>query len=226
MSFRLCLIFLFLSFTAFAQELDEAGIFSARVSKVNPETSLIRFRVDFSNFRYLNKKDKVEFWVESTPSSRCQGIVLGKSNDYMLIKVSHFEDCSRKAGIAAGAYLRFFSQDLVNNIRMGKELMEILVKKRLALNGQLSRQKIELDKHIEKVSAVNERYRVLREKLEAEWRDEIANVEHDRSATLKRYNDFLIQLQDVDAKIEQYKVTDQNLKEDRWSLDTRLYYKK
>lgn len=226
MSLRLCLALLFLSFSAFTQELDEAGIFSARVSKVNPETSLVRFRVDFSNFRYLNKKDKVEFWVETTPSRKCQGTVIGKSNDYMLIKVAHFEDCSRKASIAAGAYLRFFSQDLVNNIRMGKELMEVLVKKRLALNGQLSRQKVELDKHIEKVSAVNERYRVLREKLEAEWRDEIANVEHDRSATLKRYNDFLIQLQEVDAKIEQYKVTDQNLKEDRWSLDSRLYYKK
>lgn len=213
-------------FSAFAQELDEVGEFSARISKVNPETSLIRFRVDFSNFRYLNKKDKVEFWVETTPSRKCQGTILGKSNDYMLVKVAHFEDCSRKASISAGAYLRFFSQDLVNNVRMGKELMEVLVKKRLALNGQLSRQKIELDKHIEKVNAVNERYRVLREKLEAEWRDEISNVEHDRSSSLKRYNDFLIQLQDVDAKIEQYKVTDENLKEDRWSLDSRLYYKK
>ena len=121
MSLRLCLALLFLSFSALTKELDEAGIFSARVSKVNPETSLVRFRVDFSNFRYLNKKDKVEFWVETTPSRQCQGTVIGKSNDYMLIKVAHFEDCARKASIAAGAYLRFFSQDLVNNIRMGKD---------------------------------------------------------------------------------------------------------
>ncbi len=45
--------------SGFAQEkLDDSGIFSARVSKVVPETSLVRLRVDFQNFRYLNKKDK------------------------------------------------------------------------------------------------------------------------------------------------------------------------
>ncbi len=209
-----------------AQQLEETGIFSGRVSTVSSKTSLVRFRVDFSNFRYLNKKDKVDFWVENSPSHKCSGVILGKSNDYMLVKVGSYDDCARKSSLTPGAYLKFFSQDLVNNLKMGKELMEILVKKRLALNGQLNRQKIELDKHIEKVNAVNERYRVLREKLEAEWRDEVANVEEDRSSSLKRYNDFMIQLQEIDAKIEQYKVTDQNLKEDRWSLDARLYYKK
>lgn len=209
-----------------AQVLEERGVFSARVSKINPQASLVRFKVDFSNFRYLNKKDKVEFWVENIPGRKCSGTILGKSTDYMLVKVVHYDDCARKSSLSPGAYLKFFSQDLVNNLTMGKELMEVLVKKRLALGGQLTRQKIELDKHIEKVSAVNERYRVLREKLEAEWRDELALVESDRSASLKLYNDFLIQLQEVDAKIEQYKVTDENLKEDRWSIDSRLYYKK
>ena len=31
---------------------------------------------------------------------------------------------------------------------------------------------------------------------------------------------------EIDSKIEAYKVTDKNLKEDRWSLDSKLYYKK
>lgn len=226
MRYSISLLCLFFLLPLWAQEFNEVGIFSARVASVNPQSSLVRFKVDFSNFRYLNKKDKVEFWVENSLKQKCNGVILGKSNDYMLIKVSGFDDCSRRSSLTPGAYLKFFSQDLVNNLKMGKELMEILVKKRLALGGQLNRQKIELDKHIEKVNAVNERYRILREKLEAEWRDEVTNIEEDRAASLKRYNDFKIQLQDIDAKIEQYKISDQNLKEDRWSLDSRLYYRK
>jgi len=205
---------------------DDVGLFSGRVSSVSPQTSLVRFKVDFSNFRYLNKKDKVDFWLENTPHLKCTGVIIGKSSEYMLVKVNEYDNCARISSLTMGAYLKFFSTDLMNNIKMGKELMEVLVKKRLALGGQAQRQKIELEKNIEKVSAVNDRYRVLREKLEAEWRDEVANVEEDRAATLKRYNDFLIQLQDVDAKIELYKISDQNLKEDRWSLDSRFYYKK
>ena len=47
------LILVLCSFHLLAQE-DETGIFSARIAKINEKASLVRFKVDFSNFRYLN----------------------------------------------------------------------------------------------------------------------------------------------------------------------------
>ena len=176
--------------------------------------------------RYLNKKDKVEFWEEHHSANRCEGHIVGKTNDYILVKITNYQDCNRMVFLALGAYVKMFSQDLVNNLKMGRELMEILVKKRMAIGGKLFRKQKELDIYMEKVKAVNDRYALLRSKLEAEWRDELSNLEDNRMNILKEYNDLKMVVNEADAKMETYRVDDQNFKVDRWALDSRLYYKK
>ena len=151
---------------------------------------------------------------------------MGKSNDYILLKVPELKYCERFALFAPGAYLKFLSRDLVNNLKMGKELVKILLKKRLALRGRLSKEQRELDKHMEKVDALNTRYKVLRDKLEAEWRDELAAIEEDKGKTLKSYRDLELRVLDVENKLEKYRIEDSNFRLDRWALDPRLYYEK
>ena len=126
------------------------GLFSGRVSRVNDEAGLIRFKVDFNNSKYLNKKDKVEIWTELNPARRCKAYVAGKSPDYLLIKVSDYTFCQRFIPFNAGQYLLFYSDDLKNNLKMGRELYQILLKKRLALEGKMRRRKKELDSHMER----------------------------------------------------------------------------
>lgn len=205
---------------------DNMGIFSGRVSKVNIDASLVRVKVDFSNLKYLNKRDKIEFWDERGSAVKCKGYIVGKSNEYLLMKVPEYGFCTRYVLISPGGYLRFFSQDLVNNLKMGRELISILLKKRLALSGKLQREQRELDAHIEKINAVNDRYRVLRDKLEAEWRDEIAAIEEDKIIGLRNFKDAETRLLDIDNKLEKYRIEDNNLRKDRWALDPRLYYNK
>ena len=207
-------------------QLRRLGLFSGRISRLNDEAGLLRIKIDFSNMKYLNKKDQVEFWDERGPEVKCRAYIVGKSNDYLLLKVPEFDYCRKFIFIAEGAYIKFFSQDLVNNIEMGRELVSILLKKRLALNGRLLNNKKELDRHIEKVNAVNMRYKVLRDKLEAEWREELANLEEDRLTAFRNYKDLEGRILDIDNKLEVYRVEDKNLKEDRWSLDPRLYFSK
>ena len=120
--------FLFSS-TVFAVGRSRSGIFSGRVSKINKRAALVRLRVDFPNMKYLNKKDLVEFWDERNPERKCKAYVIGKSNLHLLLKIPEFEVCQNSLFITLGAYLKFFSQDLENNIKMGKELMEIIIKK-------------------------------------------------------------------------------------------------
>lgn len=208
-----------------AQE-KRLGLFSGRISRLNSEAGLIRIKIDFTNMKYLNKKDQVEFWDERGPEVKCRGYIVGKSNEYLLLKVPEFEYCKKFIFVTEGAYIKFFSQDLVNNIQMGKELVSILLKKRLALNGRLLKNQKELDRHIEKVNAVNLRYKVLRDKLEAEWREELANLEEDRLTAFRNYKDLEGRILDLDNKLEKYRIEDKNLKQDRWALDPRLYYPK
>ena len=207
-------------------ELNPDGLFSGRISKVNKDAALVRVKVEFSNLKYLNIKDQVSFWNEQYPLAQCKAYVLGRSVDYLLLKVPNINICQASVHVANGVYVKLYSQDLINNIKMGRELVTILQKKQVALTGKLIGSQKMLDSYIEKVNAVNGRYEVLREKLEQEWRDELALLEEEKIKELRNYKEFKSRLEEIDFKLEKYRILDDNLTLDRWSLDPRLYYKK
>jgi len=206
--------------------MSEKGLFSGRVSRVKEEANLVRIRVDFENVKYVNKKDKVEFWDQHNPVYHCKGYVAGKSSEYLLLKVPDVSECVKKVTLAYGMYLQFFSKDLENNLKMGKELIEILIKKKLALTSKMMRRRKQLDTHVEKSDAISQRFVVLRDKLEAQWRDELANLEEDRLNALRNYKGLELRIDEIEFKLEKYRISDENLTMDRWSLDPRLFYKK
>lgn len=208
------------------EKIETLGDFSGRISKINTQASLLRFRVEFENAKYLNKRDRVDFWDERNARLRCKGYIVGKSSDYILVRVPDYQYCDRTINVSVGAYIRFFSPDLVNNLKMGRELIDVLHKKKLALSGKMTRTKKELTSYIEKVEAVNGRYQLLREKLEAEWRENLALIEEDRLISLRNYKDVEQRLDEINYKIEQYSISEDNFRTDRWALDPRLYYKK
>lgn len=176
--------------------------------------------------KYLNKKDRLEFWNEHNPELRCRAYVVGKSPEYLLLKIADFEFCMKKLFIANGGYLKFYSQDLANNLKMGQEILSILLKKHLAVSGKLNKSKKNLESHLDMVDAINKRYEILRQKLELEWQNELAALEDDRIVNLRNYKSLELRLSEVEHKLEQYKVEDENLETDRWALDPTLYYKK
>jgi len=230
MKFSLFFLFFFFSgistYATRATLSKDYGIFSGRISRINEKAGLIRLKIDFANMKYLNKKDKVEFWDERGSNVRCNSYVVGKSNNYLLLKVPEFLYCKRFVFISNGAYVQLYAQDLVNNLTMGKELIDILLKKRLALSSKFLKNRKNLDGHIEKVNAINLRYKVLRDKLEAEWREALGDIEEDRLTSFRNYKELEGQLLEIDDKLEKYRIEDRNLKEDRWALDPRLYYSK
>jgi len=219
-------IILFLNSIAVANGNYRLGTFSGRVSKLNVHAALLRIRIDFANMKYLNKKDLVEFWDEKNPEKKCKAYILGKSNEYILIKVPELRVCEKSLFITTGAYLKFFSQDLVNNIEMGHEVIEILIKKKLAIGSRLNREQIKLDSHIERIAAINKRFKVLREKLDLQWGHEINLLEEDRVIALRNFQARQLEMDEINKKMAQYRIADENLKEDRWALDPRLYYTK
>ncbi len=219
---------LFMAFTiGHAQELfSEEGFFSGRIAKINRDISVVRIKVDFDNIKYLNPKDMVEFWDEKNPSLKCKSYIAGRTSDYLLLKVTDIKHCEKYLYFTTGAYFKFYSEDLVNNIKMGKEVVSILLKKRLAVHGQMEIKDRELKSHVERVNTINARYKTLREKLEQEWQKELNALEEDRVYSLRSYKDLERRKDEIDQKLEQYKLRDENLTLDRWSLDSNLYFKK
>ncbi|MGE3609073.1 MAG: hypothetical protein AB7I27_05755 [Bacteriovoracaceae bacterium] len=213
-----------MTFSVFGQESGHK--FTGRISRLNPEAKLARIRTDFGNLKFLNRRDRVDFWNESYPQSRCPALVEGRTNDYLLLKIPQFETCIRSVHFATGTYLNFESSDLEKTIRVAKELVEILLKKQLAMRAKKERHRRDLDNHVEKVDAVNRRYEVLRQKLEIEWQKELASLEEDKSKSFMEFKDAEARLNEIETKLESYRIQDQNLKVDRWSLDPNLYIKK
>lgn len=205
---------------------ENASVFGGRVSRLNGAARLVRIRTDFKNIKYLNKKDRIEFWNENSTIFRCQALVEGRTNDYLLVKIPQYEACIRSVHITTGSYLYFDSIDLKQNLNIGKELVEVLQKKRMAISAKKVRYQKELDGFIEKADAVNKRYEILRQKLEIEWQRELANLEEDKAEAFTMFKDSEARLNEVDTKLEAYRIDDHNLKLDRWSLDPQLYYKK
>ncbi len=219
----LLLILFFTCSTQAAFYSTDKGEFSGWVSKVNNLAKLVRFKVVFDNLKYLNKGDSLVFWNEYKTKRRCQGYVVGKSVKYILVRVKNYTHCKKEVNLVPGSYTHFYSQDLVNNLRMGQELVKILLKKHLALKGKLNRYQRSLDSYLDKMAAVNSRYQVLREKLEKEWREEIAALEEDRLRLLTEYERTKTRLDDVSFKLEKYHIADDNFTLDRWSLDPKEY---
>lgn len=209
-----------------AEETSEEGYFSGRISKINNEINTLRVKIDFDNVKYLNVKDRIQFWDEKSSSFKCKGIILGRTADYILLKVPELTFCKRNLLLTTGAYFKFFSEDLTNNIKMGKEVVSILLKKRQAVIGQMEIKNRDLVSHSERVNAINARYQTLKDKLEEEWKRELHALEEDRTYTVRSYKDLERRRDEIDQKLELYKVKDENLTLDRWSLDTNLYYKK
>ena len=202
------------------------GEFTGRISRLNTPAALLRIRVRFENLRYLTRGDRVDFSSQENSLKRCQSTVKGKTNDYILLKVPFWERCTRHVHFTVGAFLHFYSQNLLENIKKGKEVVDILLKKRIALESRKRRFQKELESYDNKVGATHEKYQVLREKLEKKLRGRLSDLENDKSLTLKDFHHTEIKLNNIDYKLEQYRVSEENLEIDRWSLDRRLYFKK
>lgn len=206
---------------------DESGNhFTGRISRLNPAAKLMRIRTDFANIKFLNRKDRIDFWNETYPDQRCAATVEGRTNDYLLVKVPLYETCVRRVHFTTGSYLHFQSDDLKQTVSMAKELVEILQKKRLAMQAKKDRLQKDLSGHVEKVDAVNKRFEILRQKLEIEWQKELSLLEEDKMRSFTQFKDAEARLNEIDTKLEAYRVEDHNLKLDRWSLDPALYIRK
>ena len=206
---------------------DERGNhFTGRISRLNSKARLARIRTDFENIKFLNRKDRVEFWNETYPDMRCVGLIEGRTNDYFLLKIPQYDTCITKVHFTTGSFLHFESEDLAQNVKIAKELVEILLKKRLAMQAKKDRHQKELSTHVEKVDVVNKRYEILRQKLEIEWQKELSLLEEDKSRAFTEFKNSEARLNEIDTKLEAYRVEDHNLKLDRWSLDPALYIRK
>ena len=224
----ICLLFI-LSFSSYSVEysLGEDSVnFSGRISRINNIAKLIRVKITFENSKFIRKKDRVEFWNETYPEKRCMSYVEARTSEYLLLRVPQYEICINGVHATVGSYLHLYSPDLENGLSVAKELVGILKKKHLAISARMSRFKKEVSGYIEKTDAVNKRYEVLRQKLEIEWQKELSSLEEDKTKSYMRYKHSQARLNEIEHKLQQYRVHDQNLTEDRWSLDPKLYFKK
>lgn len=219
------LLFCLVPFLVWGQVLKntQSHEFSGRISRLNAPAKLARIKTNYANIKFLNSSDRLVFWNESYPQQRCLATVEGRTNEYLLVKIPRFEDCIRNVHFTTGSYLKFESEDLKNSIDLARELVEILQKKRLATEAKKERNRKELERYVEKVDAVNKRYEILRQKLELEWQKELALLEEDKATAFSEFKQSEAMMNEIDTKLELYRIEDHNLKLDRWSLDPALY---
>ncbi|MBF0207187.1 MAG: hypothetical protein HQK53_09900 [Oligoflexia bacterium] len=208
--------------------------FEGRISKINKETAILRIKVNFKNKKFLNKEDKIEIWsartlfsIKSSHSAyRCSSALLAKSTAYLLLQVNEIDKCIKRTQLSVGSPVLMSSKNLANNIRLAHEVIETLVKKKGALKIKLDREKKELDDYMNRVESLSNKYEVLRIKLENELQEELSALENDKNNTKNKHSQLQRDLMEVEHKLEEYSISDKNIEEDRWALDSRIFINK
>jgi len=193
--------------------------FKARLYSVKKEVGLLKFRTDFSNGRFLTPGSSVMFRTNINNDFFCEGVIVSKSLNHFLLKVTHMENCVRYQNLSLGINADFQSQDLEKNVISAQELIKVLNKKRMALFGKLKRVKKRLATFVERVSATNTRYDTLMEKLEAERQEALLALESEKIMDIQNFKNFSSKLDEIDFKLEKYRIHETNNTDERWSLD-------
>lgn len=207
-------------------DLDRLGVFSGRISKSVKAAKLLRVRLDFVNSKFLRAGDKLELWHQSYPSQRCECFVEAKANEYIFINVPLYDKCVTTVGFTVGSYVMFESKDLEFNINVAREMIDVLMKKRMIILSQMEKNKTELGEWDKKIENTNDRYKGLMDQLKNEWSEQVGNISALKSNVTEKMRDDELTLGDVDYKLERYRIESENLKLDRWSLDPSQYVKK
>ncbi|MDB9786630.1 hypothetical protein OAB57_00870 [Bacteriovoracaceae bacterium] len=197
-----------------------------RISKINLLGRLVRIRIRSKNIKFFNKSDRLKFWGYGNSSKQCRGKVAGKTNEYLLVKVPDIELCIKYTSIVVGGKVSVFGRTFTDKIHMANEVVSLLSKKRLAIDGRIRQSEKEMISFYDKIEAVNQRYSILLEKLKGQWKDEIRDLEHDKLTAENAYNHYRIKRDDIDFKLERYRVSNDQLEKDRWALDSQFYYRK
>lgn len=201
-------------------------VFSGRISKLSSQANLVRFKINFENAKFLSKNDRIEVWNPSFPEKKCLGFVEGRSSMYLLVRLPKYKKCKTSVYFTTGSYMQMYSPNLETNLITARELVEILHRKKTAIGARKTRYKKTLNGFIEKIDVTNKRYELLRQKLDLEWQRELSNLEEDKTKSYTLLKQAEANLHDIEFKLQQYRVRDQNLIEDRWSLDPNLFIKK
>jgi len=222
-------LIMFLLFSSAVLGKRDLSMFSGRILSTDFQTGFVKIRHNFSNGRFLNKGTRISVWGPDTaynPKNSCSAIIVGKSPDYLLLRVKQILACKRIVNFSGGQAISLRSESLVENINTAKELRIILNKKRLALASRVKNLKDLIDGYPERVNSINTKYDTLIQKLNLEWKQAIQQAEEERVYNEQEYRNYVMRLDEIDFKMEKYHIEDNNLYTDRWSLDPSLYLKK
>ena len=205
---------------------DADGTFTGQVDHINEKSQLLRIHTVSLNAKYLGPGDVIALG-DHGGMTECRGDVLARSKEHVLLKLPRFHYCSRTLPIKArGVWLKFYGQSLSEKVAKGRKLVEILLKKRLALMGRLGEREKDLKRQGEKIDIANRQYSILREQVELAWRDALGELEGERTKMINQRTEAQKSLADIDKQLEKYRVDDKVWELDRWSLDERFYFKK
>ena len=129
------------------------------------------------------------------------------------------EKCSKYQNLSLGINADFVSIDLEKNMISVNDLVKVLNKKRLAIFGKLQRVKKRLAIFVERVDATNKRFDTLRTKLEAERQEALSYLESEKLLDTQNFKNYSSKLDEIDFKLEKYRLEDSNSNDIRWSLD-------
>lgn len=188
--------------------------FSGKIVKNHQDKGMVRISSWSENLKFFRSGHRLHFWRRGMKSSDCQAVVLKHFRRELLVAVDEYARCSKALLLSEGTSLIFMSDDLSQTLYESKDLIHLLLKKRSAQIYRQGEINQKLKTHPQKVLAVNERFRILKEKLEKEWQEELYALEQDRVQQVEQRENINLKIGQIERELEENRYIDPSLEQD------------
>ena len=197
--------------------------FLARVSDKNRSTNILKLKYENGNLKFLKIGDSVNFRVKGQGYRECEGHIRDVEPPYLTMFVDDIEDCWKKNSyFRRGTILVFDSKLLSKRVYEGSVFRKILLRKREDYLRQLEGVNNFLWSYDQEKIKVAAKYDERINALEQKKRKGLEGMINKKNENIYIQSSLMKKLNEIDSRLEKYRVERKELFFDRWSQDRDL----
>lgn len=208
----------FLSFFLFLSIQANPIIFNGKVHSFSENGGTLKIISSYENQKFLKSGDEISLSREKNVNGYCDAKLVSKSTQLLLLKLADYQKCKNYNGLVVGDELYLKSEDLAVNMEVAQTLIEVLLKKKLALEGLKNQVAYKLKSKSSRETQVNIKYDILKTELEQKKQNELEQLQREFQKEEEASRDLETRLNEVYSKLELYKIESPQIQEDRWAI--------
>ena len=210
--------------SSFYQKGHDYSQFKGRVSDRDEASSVFKVQSDSENVKFFKGGDQVRFKVEQNPNKDfCQGDIRTVEPGFFTMYVKNLYPCWNEGEyFRRGMILNFKSSRLAERVQDASEYRLILLKRREDYFKQLNKMNVFIWSFKQQKVQLAAQYDKKIEELKKKKRRALEGLLSKKNDVASTQRELIYRLDNLDEKLEFYRIENHSQKKNRWSKDHDL----